>query len=162
MPCPYEAADVLEAGESRGRLLWERLEGNGHKDLVALTTTGETLVFLGNGKGSFTREKTPPPAYPGACRGAHVELADLDGDGREELVEAFSDEPDEYGHCPSDGGLTAWKAGPRTGARRLTPARKRTFHNHPRPDCLDAILGRKVSRIVGKYRCHRIGWILSL
>src|SRR6266852_345931 len=51
------------------------LEGNGHKDLVAVTAAGETLVFLGNGKGSFTREKTPPPAFPGACRGAHVELA---------------------------------------------------------------------------------------
>jgi hypothetical protein len=35
------------------------LEGNGHKDLVAVTAAGETLVFLGNGKGSFTREKTP-------------------------------------------------------------------------------------------------------
>jgi hypothetical protein len=41
------------------------LDGDGHQDLVALTATGDTLVFLGNGKGSFTREKTPPPAYPG-------------------------------------------------------------------------------------------------
>jgi hypothetical protein len=94
------------------------LEGDGHKDLVALTATGETLVFLGDGKGSFTREKMPPPAFPGACRGAHVELADLDGDGRDELVASFSDEHDEYGHCPSDGGLTAWKAWPRAGARK--------------------------------------------
>ena len=94
------------------------LEGNGHKDLVALTATGETLVFLGNGKGSFTREKMSPPAFPGACRGAHVELADLDGDGRDEMVASFSDEPDQYGHCPSDGGMTAWKASPRTGARQ--------------------------------------------
>jgi FG-GAP-like repeat len=76
------------------------LKANGHKDLVAVTAAGETLVFLGNGKGSFTREKTPPPAFPGACRGAHVELADLDGDGRDEMVESFSNEPDLYGHCP--------------------------------------------------------------
>jgi hypothetical protein len=94
------------------------LEGNGHKDLVAVTAAGETLVFLGNGKGSFTRQKTPPPAFPGACRGAHVELADLDGDGRDEMVESFSDEPDQYGHCPSNGGLTAWKASRRKSARR--------------------------------------------
>ena len=60
------------------------LQGNGHKDLVALTAIGETLVFLSDGKGHFTRETTPPPTYPGACRGAHVELADLDGDGRDE------------------------------------------------------------------------------
>jgi hypothetical protein len=94
------------------------LVGDGHQDLVALTATGETLVFLGNGKGSFTREKTPPPAYPGACRAAHVELADLDGDGRDEVVASFSDEHDQYGHCPSDGGLTAWKALPRAGVRK--------------------------------------------
>jgi hypothetical protein len=94
------------------------LEGNGHKDLVAVTAAGETLVFLGNGKGSFTREKTPPPAFLGACRGAHVELADLDGDGRDEMVKSFSDEPDQYGHCPSNGGLTAWKASRRKSARR--------------------------------------------
>jgi len=91
------------------------LEGNGHKDLVALTATGETVVYLGNGKGSFTRENTSPRAFPGACRGAHVELADLDGDGKDELVASFSDEHDQYGHCPSDGGLIAWKARPRTG-----------------------------------------------
>jgi hypothetical protein len=76
------------------------------------------LVFLCNGKGSFAREKMPPPAFPGACRGAHVELADLDGDGRNEVVASFSDEPDQYGNCPSDGGMTAWKASPRTGARQ--------------------------------------------
>ena len=91
------------------------LVGNGHKDLVALTATGETVVFLGNGKGSFTRENMSPRAFPGACRGAHVELADLDGDGKDELVASFSDEHDEYGHCPSDGGLIAWKARPRPG-----------------------------------------------
>jgi hypothetical protein len=93
------------------------LEGNGHKDLVAVTAAGETLVFLGNGKGSFTRQKTPPPAFPVACGGAHVELADLDGDGRDEMVESFSDEPD-HGHCLSNGGLTAWKASRRKSARR--------------------------------------------
>jgi hypothetical protein len=86
------------------------LDGDGHKDLVALTSKGEILVFLGNRRGFFTQERTPPPAYPGGCRGAHVELADLDHDGRDELVAAFSDQRDESGHCPSEGGLTAWKA----------------------------------------------------
>jgi len=90
------------------------LDGDGHKDLVALTATGDTLVFLGDGRGHFTREKTPPPAYPGGCYGAHVELADLDGDGRDEVVAAFADAADES-HCPSGGGLTAWKAQPRSG-----------------------------------------------
>jgi VCBS repeat protein len=93
-------------------------EGNGHKDLVALTATSRQWSSLGNGKGSFTRENMPPRAFPGACRGAHVELADLDGDGKDELVASFSDEHDQYGHCQSDGGLIAWKARPRTGVAK--------------------------------------------
>jgi hypothetical protein len=87
------------------------LEGNGHKDIVALTVDGATWVFLGDGRGSFTREKTPPPPYPGGCRGSHVALADLDGDGKDELVTSFADEPGSgAGHCSSFGGMTAWKA----------------------------------------------------
>jgi len=106
-------ADIVSGGELKRALAAGDLDGDGHQDLVALTATGETLVFLGNGKGSFTPEKTSPPAFPGACRAANVELADLDGDGRDEVVASFSDEHDQYGHCPSDGGLTAWKALPR-------------------------------------------------
>jgi FG-GAP-like repeat/FG-GAP repeat len=90
------------------------LDGDGHKDLVALTAKGDTLVFLGDGKGSFTRERTPPPAYPGNCSGTHVQLADLDGSGRDEVIAAFGDQP-EGKHCPSGGGLTVWKAQSRSG-----------------------------------------------
>ncbi|MBV8056181.1 MAG: VCBS repeat-containing protein [Deltaproteobacteria bacterium] len=86
------------------------LLGTGHKDLVATTAKGETLVFLADGKGFFTQETTPPPVYPGRCKGSHVELADLDGDGKDELVTSFSDVKDETGHCPSEGGVTVWKA----------------------------------------------------
>jgi hypothetical protein len=86
------------------------LNGDGHKDLAALTVNGATWVFLGDGKGGFTREKTPPPPFAGACRGSHVELADVDGDGKDELIASFADEPESQGHCPSFGGLTAWKA----------------------------------------------------
>ncbi|MBV8359594.1 MAG: VCBS repeat-containing protein [Deltaproteobacteria bacterium] len=86
------------------------LLGTGHKDLVATTAKGETLVFLADGKGFFTQETAPPPPYPGGCKGSHVELADLDGDGKDELVTSFSDVRNETGHCPSEGGVTAWKA----------------------------------------------------
>ncbi|MBV8360592.1 MAG: VCBS repeat-containing protein, partial [Deltaproteobacteria bacterium] len=86
------------------------LLGTGHKDLVATTAKGETLVFLADGKGFFTQETAPPPVYPGGCKGSHVELADLDGDGKDELVTSFSDVRNETGHCPSEGGVTAWKA----------------------------------------------------
>jgi hypothetical protein len=85
----------------------------GARDLVALTARGETLVFLADGHGGLVRNSIPLPAYGGACRGAHVELADLDGDGRDEIVASFADEPAGFGaganSCPSGGGITAWK-----------------------------------------------------
>jgi hypothetical protein len=91
------------------------LDGDGNADLVALTGDGRTWIFLGDGKGSFTREKTGIPAYPGGCRGYHVRLKDLDGDGKDEIVSSFAGEGSalvtEQG-CPSGGGLTAWHLAP--------------------------------------------------
>jgi hypothetical protein len=78
------------------------------RDLVALTTRGETLVFLGDGHGGLVRNSMPLPGFGEGCRGAHVELADLDGDGRDEIIAAFADEP-AVDRCPSGGGITAWK-----------------------------------------------------
>ncbi len=96
------------------------LDGDGNPDVVALTGDGRTLVFLGDGKGSFTREKAGFPGF-GGCRGYHVQLADLDHDGRDEIVASFAGEssgvvlpngqvvpPSEQ--CPSEGGLAVWKA----------------------------------------------------
>jgi hypothetical protein len=88
------------------------LDGDGNKDLVALTPHGETWVFFGDGKGHFVQSQAPIPPFPGRCRGSHVELADLDGDGRDEIVESFADEPSGLSNesgCPSGGGITAWK-----------------------------------------------------
>jgi FG-GAP-like repeat len=96
------------------------LDGDGNLDLVALTGKGETWVFLGDGKGGFTRETAHGiPNFPGECRGYHVQLADLDRDGRDEIVAGFAGEsspmfaPD---LCPSGGALQAWHAAP--GATR--------------------------------------------
>lgn len=90
------------------------LDGDGKLDLVALTGTGETWVFLGDGKGFFTRETaTGIPADDGGCRGYHVQLADFDGDGKDEIVAGFAGEnspmfaPD---RCRSGGALQAWHA----------------------------------------------------
>ena len=88
------------------------LDGDGCADLVALTGRGELWVFLGDGRGGFTRERTTVPPFPGGCRGAHLALADLDGDGRHDIVASFADEPSSASpreHCPSQGGLTAWR-----------------------------------------------------
>jgi hypothetical protein len=90
------------------------LDADGKLDLVALTGSGETWVFLGDGKGAFTREAaTGIVPVEGRCRGYHVELADLDGDGRDEIVSGFAGEnspmfdPD---RCLSGGALQVWRA----------------------------------------------------
>jgi len=81
------------------------------RDLVALTARGETLVFLSDGHG-LVKNAVPLPSY--GCRGSHVALADLDGDGRDEIVASFADEPAGFGAgatgCTSGGGIAAWKA----------------------------------------------------
>ncbi|HEY9422284.1 MAG TPA: VCBS repeat-containing protein, partial [Thermoanaerobaculia bacterium] len=90
------------------------LDGDGQLDLAALTGKGETWIFRGDGKGFFTREAaTGIPPFAGECRGYHIELADLNGDGKDEIVSGFAGEgspmfsPD---LCPSQGGLQAWQA----------------------------------------------------
>jgi hypothetical protein len=75
---------------------------------------GRLLVFLNAGGGRFTRERAGP-AFGASCRGTHVVLADLDGDGRADAVASFAEERDPRGpreRCPSEGGLGAWRAEP--------------------------------------------------
>lgn len=90
------------------------VDGDGHPDLVALTGDGSAWVFLNDGKGGFTREAAPELTGIGKhCRGYHVQLADLDADGRSEIVAAFAGESS--GHfgvedCVDGGSLQAWKA----------------------------------------------------
>jgi hypothetical protein len=121
---------VVDVSFSRAGMRWKRAEllkeasrnvavatASGHlrsrraRDIAAIFTQGQTVLFLGDGHGSFERN-TAIPAYEGGWRGAHVELADLDGDGLDEVVASFADEPNGAGPsavCPSGGGITAWK-----------------------------------------------------
>jgi FG-GAP-like repeat len=101
-----DAVTALGAGD---------LDGDGNLDLVALTGAGDTWVFLGDGKGSFTREQAGIPAYGPGCKGNRVRLADLDGDGKAEIVASWSGEYDLLNApeaCRSEGGITAWHAVP--------------------------------------------------
>jgi hypothetical protein len=87
------------------------LDGDAAADVVALTGDGKTAVFLGNNRGEFVRQVDGIPAFAGACRGYGLRLADLDHDGKAEIVAGFAGEssalfaPDV---CTSGGGLVAW------------------------------------------------------
>jgi hypothetical protein len=51
----------------------------------------------------------------GGCTGYHVAIADVDGDGRGELIEAWAGEPSamwDPGRCPSLGAIRAWDPQP--------------------------------------------------
>lgn len=93
------------------------LDGDGALDLVGITGAGDAWVFLGDGKGTFTREQSPELGPPDSgCTGYHVELEDLDGDGAAELVAGYAGEGSTspiaggLGKCASGGSLRAWKA----------------------------------------------------
>jgi hypothetical protein len=108
---------VLPSVEGASALALGDVDGDGRGDVVALTATGETWVLLaGGGDAAFVREAGPPRYGPG-CAGSHVELADLDDDGRAEIVATFAGEASGAtpAACPTRGGITAWKAVPRVG-----------------------------------------------
>jgi hypothetical protein len=91
------------------------LDGDGRMDLVALTGHGEALVFLNAGGGTFTREVTQLTPEAAGCRGYHVEVRDLDGDGLADIVAAFAGEPEGVAlvttpGCPGEGSLRAWRS----------------------------------------------------
>ena len=95
------------------------LNGDGAVDLVALTGGGAGWAFLGDGKGGFVREEGKELDSEGTgCRGYHVELADVDRDGKDEILAGFAGEGSEMlglgpESCPTNGSLRVWKAAPK-------------------------------------------------
>lgn len=91
------------------------LQGDGWSDLVALTGDGQVMVLLG-GEGGFVREHQSLLEPIVGCRGYTVRLADLDGDGRDEIAAEFSGGSTtlftgaRVPGCPGQGSLRAWKA----------------------------------------------------
>jgi FG-GAP-like repeat/FG-GAP repeat len=91
------------------------LDGDHRRDLVAISQGGEIWVFRNDGHGALRADPAAaPPPFAVGCGGSHVALADLDGDGRDEIVAAFADEPrpDQPERCPGGGGLMAWTTRP--------------------------------------------------
>ena len=105
---------VQEGREMITALATGDLDGDHQTDLVALTGAGKVWVFLGDGKGFFVRQEPTTGLEPldKDCRGFRVILADLDGDGRDEMVADFAGEPSPMyapDICLSGGNLRAWR-----------------------------------------------------
>jgi hypothetical protein len=96
------------------------LDGDGRPDLVALSGDGETVVLRNAGGGAFTREDVQFGERAAGCRGYHVEVRDLDRDGRADIVASFAGESVGFGGalgesgCSAQGSLRAWRSRPRS------------------------------------------------
>lgn len=93
------------------------IDGDGRRDIAALTGDGETLLLLQSaGGGKFVLEQSPELSAP-ACKGYDVKLVDLDGQKGDEMVTAFAGEASALGKvvgftdsCARGGSLNVWKA----------------------------------------------------
>jgi hypothetical protein len=105
-----------------GSLAAGDLNGDGLPDLAAGTGTGRLMVLVNSGKGVFTREGARLSTEAAACRVYRVGMADLDGDGRSDLVASFAGEEEgmltfKNSGCPGEGSLRAWRSVPLAAAR---------------------------------------------
>lgn len=83
------------------------LDGNLQDDLVALRDDGTLLFFAANANG-FTRDITiETPQWLRGCEGYDLHAADIDGDGKIELIASYAGEG--AGSCASGGGFAAWR-----------------------------------------------------
>lgn len=85
-------------------------------DVAALTARGQVWLLFGEAKGGFRfQEFDRLPSEQSGCSGYDLEAADLDKDGRSELVAGFAGERSallDQTFCPSLGGLLAWRFAP--------------------------------------------------
>jgi hypothetical protein len=86
------------------------VDANRTADIAVLGAAGAATIFLGDGRGGFTRERQVLAA-PGGCDGGAAATGDLDGDGMGDLVFGFSQEASTMnpGGCAGEGALVAWK-----------------------------------------------------
>ncbi len=91
------------------------LDGDGHLDIVAGTGSSRIVVLRNSGKGTFflADHSISEPRYN--CSAFSIELADLDNDGRDEIVSGFAGETANVPGfariegCANGGKLAAWR-----------------------------------------------------
>lgn len=94
------SADVISLGVGD-------LNGDGASDLVAGLYDGRLLTFRGGAGGTLSRDSDiTPPEWRRGCSAYGLRVADLNADGRDEIIAGFAGE--ESG-CPSRGGIEVWR-----------------------------------------------------
>lgn len=82
------------------------LDGDGAMDVVAALQDGRVLTFRGDGRGAVSRDADLDLGeWRRGCPAYGVQLADLDGDERDDVIAAFAGESG----CPSGGGVEVWR-----------------------------------------------------
>jgi hypothetical protein len=79
------------------------LNGDGFTDLVSGRKGGEIEVWIGDGTGEFLLEQSPE--LDSAGRAYDIQLADIDGDGRDDILAAFAPAGE------TSGGVRMWLSG---------------------------------------------------
>ena len=104
------------------------LDVDGRQDVVAVDGNGAPHFFFGRGRGAFAVATGPevPPGLLG-CKGYDVELVDLDGDRRPEVVAELAGEESSAGvlsialgarpDCRDNGAIRVWKIAANSAAK---------------------------------------------
>lgn len=98
-------------------------DGDGATDVAVVAEKGATRIYLGDGRGGFTREQQVL-ASPGGCEAASITIGDLDRDGLADLVVGYSQEASisTAGACPNEGAIAAWRSARAGSAPAARPA----------------------------------------
>ena len=119
LPVERRTVYVVDSPHGVTALAAGDLDGDGRPDLVALSGDGETVILRNAGGGTFTREDVQLTERVVGCRGYHVEVRDLNKDGRADIVAGFAGEPEgvttiRTEGCAGQGSLRAWRSRPRS------------------------------------------------